>query len=72
MKSNKMAKKIAIVLSSIFLFSLTHLTPSFANPESPVSAAYPCVGQAIDGGGGVGGSLCAGRYCVAFLRVVSR
>ena len=72
MKVNNMAKKIALVLSSIFLFSLTNLTPSFADPECPVSAAYPCVGQGIGGGGGIGGSLCAGRYCVAFKRVPIR
>lgn len=72
MKPNHLAKKIAVVLSSIFLFSTTYTTPTYANPECSRSAPDYCIAQGIDGGGGVGGSLCAGRYCAAFKRVAIR
>lgn len=72
MKVNNMAKKIALVFSSIFLFSLTFATPTYASPECSASAPNHCFGQGIDGGGSVGGSLCAGRYCVNFQRVATR
>lgn len=72
MKANHLGKKIAVVLSTIFLFSLTYPTPTYANAECLSSAPNYCIGQAIGGGGSVGGSLCAGRYCASFKRVPIR
>ncbi|MCX6130813.1 MAG: hypothetical protein NTX25_17365 [Proteobacteria bacterium] len=72
MNRMKKTRKLAVIFSSTFIFTFSYVSPTHAAPECFSEYSNLCIGQAIDGGGGVGGSLCAGRYCVAFKRVPIR
>jgi hypothetical protein len=69
MNKINMTRKLVVIFSSTFIFTLSYVSPTYAAPECFSEYSNLCIGQAIGPGGG-GGGLCMGRPCVGVLREV--